>query len=228
MNEIPLTHLQQPKNRRFGWLRGVVAAALIALPATSSAQVSVTVVQEGTPGPRSLCRVEACNLANAPVQIGGGMISQLATLGGFPVVSAGEEETARRDAEAGVRRTLKDLARKLTPIAVQGAAVLAITKKYPIQVQGILSVAALAVEMIPDRPTSTLKFLKSSEMLALPAGGCEVRYLRSSTKGWNAPYHQIIGRPEKEEKGDNSGASFEIRTHDPSDVFRPRIGVSLL
>lgn len=201
MNEIPLAHLQQPKPRRFGWLRGVVAAALIALPATSSAQVSVTVVQEGTPGPRSLCRVEVCNYGDGPVQLGGGMVSQIATLGGFPVVSAGEEERERADAEAGIRRTIKDTAKRLMPVLIQGAAVLAVAKRYPVHVQGALTVAAVAVEMIPSGSRPTVRYLRSSETLALPALGCDVRYIRARTDGWNAPLHKVIGAaPAKDEQ----------------------------
>lgn len=180
-------------------MRLAATALLAALPA-AWAQVSVTVVQEGRPGPRSLCRVEACNLANAPVQVGGGMISQLATLGGFPVVSAGEEERERAESEAGVWRTVRAAATKLVPIVIQGAAVLAVAKKYPIQAQGVLAVAAVAVEMIPSKPRSTLRYLTSAEMLALPAGGCESRYLRARTTGWNAPYHQVIGEAAQREQ----------------------------
>lgn len=195
MNEMPLHFSKAAEaSRGFGRLRGVVAglALAVALPTTSLAQVSVTVVQEGTPGPRSLCRVEVCNYGDGPVQLGGGMVSQIATLGGFPVVSAGEEERERADAEAGIRRTIKDTAKRLMPVLIQGAAVLAVAKRYPVHVQGALTVAAVAVEMIPTRERSTARYLRSSETLALPALGCDVRYIRARTTGWNAPYHKVI------------------------------------
>lgn len=196
MNEIPLHFARAAEDpRRFGWLRGVVAglALIVALPTASPAQVSVTVVQEGTPGPRSLCRVEVCNYGDGPVQLGGGMVSQIATIGGFPVVSASEEERERAETESGVRRTIKDTAKRLMPILIQGAAVLAVAKRYPVHVQGALTVAAVAVEMIPSGSRSTARYLRSSETLALPALGCEVRYIRARTAGWNAPYHKMIG-----------------------------------
>ena len=213
---FPSNFLKQPKvSRRFGWLRGTCGLALVlaALPTASLAQVSVTVVQESKPGPRSLCRIEACNLAHAPIQIGGGLISQLATTGGFPVVAAGEEEQARQAAQAGVRRSIRDVSKKLLPIIIQATAVLAVVRKYPVQAQGALAAAALAVELIPAQPTSTLPFLRSAEMLALPAGGCEVRYIRARTTTWNPPLVQIIGKHmdgAKPETGTTSGATFEF------------------
>ena len=185
-------------------------ALLVALPATSVAQVSVTVVQIGKPSARSLCRVELCNLANAPVQVGGGMVSQLAVLGGFSVVGGGEEERERAAAEAGLRNALVATAKRLVPLAIQGAAVLSFVRKYPVQVQAGLSIASLAVEMIPERPKSTLRFLTSAEMIALSAGGCDVRYLRARAVGWNAPYHQLLGKP-MDATATREGASFETR-----------------
>lgn len=185
-------------------------ALLIALPMTSAAQVSVTVVQIGKPSDRSLCRVELCNLANAPIQVGGGMVSQLAVLGGFSVVGGGEEERERAAAEAGFRNALVATAKRLGPIAIQGSAVLSFVRKYPVQVQAGLSLASLAVEMIPERPKSTLRFLTSTEMIALSAGGCDVRYLRARTKRWNADYHQLLGKP-MDTTPEREGARFEMR-----------------
>lgn len=194
------------------------------LASAAFAQVSVTITQSGKPGPRSQCRIEICNLGAAPVQLGGGVVSQLGVLGGFNIVGAGEEERAQSEAEAGAWSAVRTAAVKILPRLIEAAAVFSVVKKHPIQVQSGLAIAALFTEMIPDRPRSTAKWLVSSEMIALPSHGCDVRYVRARTAGFMAPYHKIIGREEPPEPGETDGARFEIRVDDPQKAFHLKGG----